>query len=60
LGRDPQSFFNLSRFLKALGTEPKAELVGAIRDLLLAYPEGLGVLGVSEFSADDDEEDYEE
>ena len=56
---NPGSFFDLEPFLKALAVKPKAELVEAMRQILLAYPESLGALGVSGFEPERDAGDDE-
>jgi hypothetical protein len=49
---NPESFFDLAGYLKTLGSKPKAQLLAAVRALILAHPEGLGVLGVQQFISD--------
>lgn len=56
---NPDSFFDLERYLKTLASRTKAELVDAIGDILFAFPEGLGALGVPEFEPVPDDE-YDE
>jgi hypothetical protein len=56
---NPGSFFDLEVFLKDLSSKPKVELVDAMREILLAYPESLAVFGVPGFEADRETEDDE-
>ena len=51
---DPESFFDLGQFLKSIGTKPKAELVDALRRVLVAYPECLSVFAVPGFGPGED------
>jgi repressor LexA len=51
------SFFDLNAFLTRLSQSPKAFLVAALANMILAQPACLGVLGVKGF---DSEEDFEE
>ena len=48
----PRSFFDLAAFLKDLAAKPQAELVDAMCQAVLAYPEVLGVFGVPGFEPD--------
>jgi len=50
---NPESFFDLDVFLKALAAKPKVELVTALRQSLLAFPEALALFGVPGFERDD-------
>ena len=56
---NPESFFDLAGYLRTLGSKPKAQVLAVVRDLILAQPEGLGVLGVQQFIdvADDPDND---
>ena len=56
---NPDSFFDLAPLLKDLAAKPKAELVEAMRQILVAYPESLAVLGVPGFEPDHDGVDEE-
>ena len=55
----PESFFDLGQFLKGLAAKPKAELIDALRRVLIAYPESLSVLGVPGFEPSGDPVDDE-
>ncbi len=54
---NPDSFFDLEPFLKALAKKSKVDLVDAMRQVLLAYPDALGALGVPGFAPDRTEDD---
>ncbi len=56
---NPGSFFDLEPFLKALEAKPRAELSDAFRQMILAHPENLGVLGVPGFEPAREAEDAE-
>ena len=57
--KNPESFFDLEVFLKALSEKPKAELVAALRQTLLAFPEALALFDVPGFNRDDESADGE-
>lgn len=56
---NPGSFLDLEAFLKDVAATPKAELVDAMRQVFLAYPETLAVFGVPGFEPDHEAEDDE-
>jgi len=60
-GANPESFFDLDAWLKKLAEEPKASLVEAIRNMVVAEPGLLSVFGVPGFEeeADGEAEYYE-
>ena len=52
-------FFDLDAWFKRLAEEPKASLVEAIRNMVVAEPQLLSVFGVPGFEeTDEDDEDY--
>jgi hypothetical protein len=57
---NPESFFDLDGWLKKLAEEPKASLVEAISNMVVAEPGLLSVFGVPGFEeeAEDDEDEY--
>lgn len=56
---NPQSFFDLERFVKELERRPTSELVSAIVQIVTAWPGALGILGVKGFELEEDEFDPE-
>jgi hypothetical protein len=54
---NPNSFFDLDGWLKKLADEPKASLVEAIGNMVVASPGLLSVFGVPGFADEDDEDD---
>lgn len=52
-----KSFFDLDDWLKKLANEPKASLVEAIGNMVIANPGLLSVFGVPGFEDEDDDED---
>jgi hypothetical protein len=54
---NPASFFDLDDWLKKLANEPKATLVEAIGNIIIASPEMLSVFGVPGFDFLDDVDD---
>jgi uncharacterized Zn finger protein len=58
---NPKSFFSLDTWLKKLADEPKAALIEAIGNMVMAEPELLSVFGVPGFEVEegDDEEQYD-
>ena len=57
--RSPDSFFDLAAFLKRLAAMPKGELIDAMRQILVAYPESLTFFGVPGFEPSRDAESDE-
>jgi uncharacterized Zn finger protein len=58
---NPQSFFDVDAWLKKLAEEPKASLVEAIRNMVVAEPQLLSVFGVPGFEeTEEDDDDYYE
>jgi hypothetical protein len=58
--KNPKSFFDLDNWLKKLAEEPKASLIEAITNMVIAEPALLSVFGVPGFeeTEHDDEEYY--
>jgi hypothetical protein len=54
---NPHSFFDLDQFFAELFEQPKATLIEAIEQMIVASPEMLQFFGVPGFEDDDDEED---
>lgn len=56
---NPESFFDLDEFLKELAKRPKAELLKALGDIVMEWPECLSVFDVPGFDEEEDEEDLD-
>jgi len=50
---NPDSFFNLQRFVKQLSTLSKADLLDAIAKMSMRSPKGLAAFGVAEFAEEE-------
>ena len=48
---NPDSFFDFAVWLAEFSDKPASDLIDALREVLWACPEGLGVLGVAGFDA---------
>ena len=56
---NPRSFLDLEGWLAEFETQHKSSLVAAITQIVMAWPEALGVLGVEGFEPEQDEVDSE-
>ena len=52
---NPASFFDVAAFLRSLDSADKATLIETIGEIVVAFPQTLGVFGAAEFAEADDD-----
>ena len=54
---NPDSFFDVDAFLRSFASVDRTELIETIRKIVIAFPQTLGLFGVTGFDEDGDEDD---
>jgi hypothetical protein len=54
---NPRSVFDVDAFIRSIASMEKADLIGTISEIVIAFPQTLGLFGIAGFDEDGDEDD---